>query len=501
MHHISKRYGATQSLNDVSLSVAAGSSHALVGRNGAGKSTLVGVLTGMVEPDAGTIEIEGKPTTAQQRRSGEVIGCVFQRPQILPHLTVAENLLLGSTTFQTPVRWRRVHRKAKEILDDWGVPARPGDLARDLSVEQRQIVEIARTLARGSRVVILDEPTAQLDRTASTRLFERITQLQDRGVTFVFISHHLHEIWEVCDEATVLRDGRLVASHRVADISPSQLVSDMVGDGHTAPAPAADRLSRPVAGGTPALAVTSLSGAGFQDIDLEVAEGEILGVTGLSGSGKSELAETIAGLRSPTSGSMAIGGRTWKTGRLDAAIAAGIGYVPADRHVDGFVPGMSIEENITATVTGTFGRGGWIAARRRKTAARKLADRLAVVPADLRTEVQNLSGGNQQKVVLGRALASTPSVLVLITPTAGVDIASKERIYALIDTLRRDGMAVLLVSDTLDELRLADRVVVLFQGRQHAEFTTPVGDMTLISAIEGVPDPESTDTSENKKAP
>ena len=486
VEHVGKRYGATQALNDVSFAVAAGTSHALVGRNGAGKSTLVGVLTGMVEPDSGVIRVDGTETSALTRRIGDVVGCVFQRPQILPDLTVAENLLLGSKHLQSPIRWRGIRAKAQEILDDWDVPARPRDLARHLSVEQRQIVEIARALNRGSRLVILDEPTAQLDRSASSRLFDRIRRLQESGVTFIFISHHLHEIWEVCQEATVLRDGGHVSTRAVADLTTEQLIADMVGQtqAHSANEPRFQAPSRPA--GRQPLTVNGLSGTGFHDVSFEVSPGEILGIAGLSGSGKTALAETIAGLRAPTEGTMQLGARRWRTGRLDAAIDVGIGYVPADRHVDGFVPQVSIEENITATVSASLGRLGWINGRKRQRTAAGLVDRLGVVPADTRLAVGTLSGGNQQKVVIGRALASNPSMLILIAPTAGVDIASKERIYQLIESIRTTGVGVVLVSDTLDELRLADRTLVMFQGRITAEFVAPVDGSDLIATIEGV---------------
>jgi len=386
------------------------------------------------------------------------------------------------------------------------VNVRPTTLARDLTVEQRQLVEIARALSRGSRLVILDEPTAQLDRRASSRLFEQMRKLQAADVTFLFISHHLHEIYDVCQDVTVLRDGRHVTSARVTQLALPQLVRAMVGDA-TAPdldtshQPAADRpisvamrmQAKPVPGPgeDPLLRVDNLTLTGsYRDICLQVEAGEIVTLAGLTSSGKTELADTIVGLRRPTAGTIVLRGRPLQLGRIDRAIAAGIGYVPEDRHARGFAPQLSIAENLTSSITGRLGTFGIVRRSQRARLAGQLADRLQIVPTDLRVPVCDLSGGNQQKVVMGRALANRPTLLILINPTAGVDVASKQALYRLVQDVRRDGTAVLLVTDESDELALGDRAIVMFDSRITTQFQQPWQPADLIAAIEGVTAPQ-----------
>jgi simple sugar transport system ATP-binding protein len=495
--HVSKRFGATLALNDVSLTVARGSSHALVGRNGAGKSTLVGSLTGLVKPDSGSIRIASAGSATVGNRDNHRVACVYQRPQTLPYLTVAENLAIGVDRSRF-INWKARRQNAAAILEEWQVPARPDDPAGSLDVEQRQLLEIARALSRGSEVVLLDEPTSQLDRRASQRLFEHIRVLQAKGITFVFISHHLDEVFEICDTATVLRDGCAIGTYPTTELTPASLVDLMVGEVEgAAPERTETDNSPPDLDGRVVLSAVGLSWPdAFSGVDLQVRSGEILALTGLAGSGSVLVAESLVGLH-PRTGTVTVGDSPVPPLDVLAGQRAGIGFVPEDRHKEGFVDGLSITENLAMAVMPKLSRYGWLSRRRRSDLVDSLVDDLHIVPRDPSYPVGSLSGGNQQKVVMGRALASDPDLLVLIAPTAGVDVASKAALYARIRRSAEAGTAVLLVSDEIDEVDLADRVCVMFSGQLTAEFTAPWDERKLIGTIEGVTeDPEVSANSE-----
>lgn len=494
-HSVSKSFGATRALVEATMGIEAGSTHALVGRNGAGKSTLVSILTGLTEPDSGSVEFAGVPAppVAQRDRWRDLVACVYQKSTILPELTVAENLFVNDQ----PVRgwgsidWRGLNASAAALLEEWAVPVDPRARADSLTVGQRQLVEIARALRRGNRFIVLDEPTAQLEARETRQLFAHMHDLAEHGVTFLYISHHLQEIYEICGYVTVLRDGRVVADAPVRDVSKDDLVTAMVGEVTTErgspvrdypPVLQSPPESRPIDGRT-VLAVRDLALSGsFEPVSFEVKSGERVGVAGLSGCGKSQLGEAVAGTVRPTSGSIEVAGKPVRLGRTDQAIDAGLGYVPEDRHAAGFSPNLSVEENLTTPIGRRLGRFGFIRLNRRRDVARRLVDHLQIKVADVRQLACDLSGGNQQKTVMGRALASDPKALVLISPTAGVDIASKR---ALFDTISRSSAGVLLVSDQLDELALCDRILVMFEGRLVAEFGADRTDEEIVSAMEG----------------
>ncbi len=488
---VSKTFGTTQVLRDVSLSIPVGDSRALVGRNGAGKSTLVAILTGIFPPTSGAVRLAGQPAPplGDRRSWRERVACVYQRWTIIPSLTVAENLFLNNQ----PVRpggiidWGAVRERARAVLLDWDLDVDPDLEAGRLSVEQRQIVEIGRALLQGSRFIILDEPTAELERREVSRLFDRIKALQESGVTFVYISHHLEEIYEICRSVTVLRDGELVADAPLADMPKDRLVRAMVGGNpglmRSAPARAvAD--ARP---DRPALEIEGLTiGAAVTDVSLRIGPGECVGLAGLASSGKDEIAEAVAGLRAPTGGRIAIDGEALRGGRPAEARRLGVGYVPRDRHVRGNLPLLSIEENLTVTVTDTFGPLGFIVPGRQRATAVKLMRDLGIVAASPSQPVSELSGGNQQKGLMGRALASAPKVLVLVAPTQGVDIASKAALFDIVGRAQAAGTAVLVVSDELDELAVCNRVHVVFRGRLTAQFGAERDEHALVAAIEGL---------------
>ncbi|HEY0870058.1 MAG TPA: sugar ABC transporter ATP-binding protein, partial [Acidothermaceae bacterium] len=421
--HVTKRFGATVALKDVGIDVQAGDVHALVGRNGAGKSTLVSILTGLQTPDVGELRFSGKAPPARSDREawGRVVACVYQHLTIIPTLTVAENLFLNRQTAATPViSWSKLRHRASELLSSWEMDVDVRRLAGDLTVEQRQLVEIARALSFGARFIILDEPTARLDAAGVARLLGRIRTLQQQGVTFLFISHHLQEIFELCNTVTVFRDARKVLTAPVSGISHGELVDAMTGE-HVSVGddPRPPRPTTGEAAAKPLLLVTDLTVTpGCHNVTFEVLPGEIVGVAGGGGSGKIAVAEAIVGLRRPDCGEVRVEGVVLRAGNVTAALKAGVGFVPEDRHDQGFVAEMSIGENVTMPVWDRLKSYGVVLSPRRRSArAQSIIKDLAIVTPGPELVTSALSGGNQQKVVMGRALVSTPRVLVLMAPT------------------------------------------------------------------------------------
>jgi simple sugar transport system ATP-binding protein len=486
---ITKRFGSTVALRDARITVEPGQTHALVGRNGAGKSTLVSILTGLQAPDEGTVAFDGSPAPRPADRDAwrRRVACVYQKSTIIPQLTVAENLLLHrhSRGRWGLVSWPAVRRQARDLLAAWSVDVDVRAPAGALSVEQRQFVEIARALSFGARFIILDEPTAQLDGAAIGRLFERVRALQAQGVTFLYISHHLEEIYEICDTVTVLRDARHVLTAPVERLPRAELVAAMTGDA----ASERGRRDRDQVSDTAreVLSVTDLSLAqAYESVSFTVRAGEVVGLAGAASSGRTELAETIAGLRAADTGEVRVGGRRPKPGSVPDALAAGVGFVPQDRHHQGYVPQMSIADNGTLSVPGRLGSHGFIAPRQRDAIAREMIGELSIVAPGPAQHVSALSGGNQQKVVMARALADDPALLVLINPTAGVDVRSKEFLLAVVQQTAARGTGVVIASDELDDLRECDLVLVLFKGRVVARIPHGWHEHDLVAAMEGV---------------
>ncbi|MFD9937935.1 sugar ABC transporter ATP-binding protein [Streptomyces massasporeus] len=481
-----KRYGPTTALADGRLTVLPGESHALVGRNGAGKSTLVRILTGLQAPDEGTVRFDGEPAPPLTDRDAwrRKVACVYQHPTVVPELTVAENLFINRQPLRRGfISWRRLRGEAAALLDTWDVRVDPDARTADLKVEDRQMVEIARALSFGARFIVLDEPTAQLDNREIERLFTRMRALQDSGVTFLFISHHLQEVYEVCQTVTVLRDARWITTAPVADLPRHALVEAMAGE---TVAEARERRRAAETAGPVLLDVRGLGSTAYDNVDLTVRRGEVVGLAGSSASGKIELAETFTGLHTPTGGMVLLDGAPLPFGDVRRALEAGVGFVPRDRHDQGLVFGMSIGDNATLSVLDRLGRHGFVGTDRRRGVAAALIERLDIHAEGPEQPVSDLSGGNAQKVVMARALASDPRLLVLVNPTAGVDVKSKESLLARVDSAREDGTAVLVVSDELDDLRRCDRVLVLFHGRVVAEHRAGWRDHELIASIEGV---------------
>ncbi|MET0234023.1 MAG: sugar ABC transporter ATP-binding protein [Kibdelosporangium sp.] len=486
---ITKQFGSTVALREAGIRIEHGQTHALVGRNGAGKSTLVSILTGLQAPDGGTVAFDGRPAPRLADRDAwrHQVACVYQKSTIIPELTVAENLFLNRH-YHGPgglISWKSVRSKARDLLRTWSVDVDVRLPAGRLGVEQRQFVEIARALSFGARFIILDEPTAQLDAAAINRLFSRIRDLQQQGVTFLYISHHLREIYEICDTVTVFRDARHILTAAVDELPRSDLVAAMTGE-----AAAVDRgeRHRPMsAAETDVLAVRGLSLRGrYDDVSFRIRAGEIVGLAGAASSGRIEIAETVAGLRTADAGVVDIAGSRPRPGSVSAALKAGAGFVPQDRHHQGLVPQMSVADNATLSIPEKLGRIGFLDGRRRDAIARSMIRNLAIKTPGPRVPVSGLSGGNQQKVVMAHALANDPKVLVLINPTAGVDVRSKEFLLGKVEQIAATGTGVLVASDELDDLRMCDRVLVVFQGRVVAERAHGWHDHELVAAMEGM---------------
>jgi simple sugar transport system ATP-binding protein len=500
---VEKRFGSTRALRGVDLGIHAGRCTGLVGRNGAGKSTLISILSGLSTPDAGEVRFDGRaaPPLRDLAAWRGRIATVHQHSMIVPELSVAENMFLGRPGGPGRiVGWRRLREQAGAILGEWGIAIAPEARCGDLTVEQRQIVEIARALATGARCVLLDEPTAALERGAVVRLFELVRQLTEGGVAVLYISHHLEEVFEVCRDVTVLRDGRAVLASAVADLSKAEMVRAMIGPAAVAAAavpaaaPGTAPAPRRAAGDGSGLVLENLSTASargpLRGVTLTVAPGERVGVTGLLSAGVATLGRVAAGVERPDGGRVLLDGREVPAGRRDLAQQAGIGYVPEDRRAEGFVAGLSIAENAAMTVAGRLtGRLGLGTARRRDEAVRPYVQALALVSSGLSQPVGELSGGNQQKVTVARTLIHDPRVIVAITPTRGVDVAAKELLLeSLSRTARETGTGLLLASDELDDLvGHCDRIVVLVRGRVFAEFgAAPFDREELLAASEGI---------------
>jgi simple sugar transport system ATP-binding protein len=485
-----KRFGATTALDGLSLTVRRGESHGLVGRNGAGKSTLVSVLTGLNEIDSGTFLLGGaEPPPRSDRKSWlSAVTCVYQHRTLVPGLSVAENLYLGTYQNKETISWSALNKAAAEELENWNIPVPPTKKVMDLGVGEAQMIEVVRALSHGSRFVILDEPTAQLVASEIDILMARVNELRDRGVTFLFISHHLDEVPQVCDAVTVLRNGRDVLKGDAHKLTTSDIVSAMVGDEASGTVLTAKKqiVRPPLPKDAPVVLDAAVRVDGYQDtMELSVRAGEVVGLAGHLGSGTRRLALTLAGHNRDWEGGITVRGKPVPR-RWDpyTAVRTGVSLLPEDRINTGLVGGMSIEDNITMPALKKLTKRVLLDRRARRRFAETNRTNLGVKCSSVSQTVGELSGGNQQKVLLGSALSTDPAVLVLLHPTAGVDIASKATILDIVEQRRRDGLAVLLVSDEPEELAFCDRIQVWVRGRKATE-GRGMTESELVAAMEG----------------
>ncbi|MEU3147099.1 MULTISPECIES: sugar ABC transporter ATP-binding protein [unclassified Streptomyces] len=469
MSGITKSFPGVRALDGVDLDVQAGEVHCLLGQNGAGKSTLIKVLAGAHQPDTGTIHWRGEAVTLRSPISAMRLGIatIYQELDLVEHMTVAENVHLGQepTTAGFVVRPRTAREATAGLLTRLGHPEiEPGRAVGELSAAQQQIVSMARALSHDVRLIVMDEPSAALDPDEVDNLFRIVADLTADGVAVVYISHRLEEIRRIGDRVTVLKDGRAVAGGLPAESTPTrEVVALMTGrdveyvfPGRPASPPPAE----------PVLTVEGLSRKGeFAPLDLTLCPGEIVGLAGLVGSGRSEILETVYGARTPDSGRVLVGGRPLRPGSVRAAVRAGIGLAPEERKAQALLMLESVTRNVSLSAMSRFSRAGWIDRGAELGAARAATRELSLRPDNPDVPVRTLSGGNQQKAVLARWLLRGCRVLLLDEPTRGVDVGARAELYAVIRRLADEGLAVLLVSSEVPEvLGLADRVLVLREG-------------------------------------
>ncbi|WP_328446296.1 sugar ABC transporter ATP-binding protein [Streptomyces sp. NBC_00386] len=494
MSGITKSFPGVRALDGVDLDVQAGEVHCLLGQNGAGKSTLIKVLSGAHQPDTGTIAWHGEPVTLRSPIAAMRLGIatIYQELDLVEGLSVAENVHLGHepTTAGFVVRGRAARTATALLFKRLGHPEiDPARLVGELSAAQRQIVSMARALSHDVRLIVMDEPSAALDPDEVGNLFRIVGDLTADGVAVVYISHRLEEIRRIGDRVTVLKDGRAVAGGLPARSTPTrEVVSLMTGRNVEYVFPDRPRARPP---GEPVLSVQGLSRQGeFAPLDLDVRPGEIVGLAGLVGSGRSEILETIYGARGPTTGRVSVNGKPLRTGSVRAAVRAGIGLAPEERKAQALLMLESVTRNVSLSSMSRYARGGWIDRRAERGAARAATRELSLRPDDPGLPVRTLSGGNQQKAVLARWLLRGCRVLLLDEPTRGVDVGARAELYAVIRRLADEGLAVLLVSSEVPEvLGLADRVLVLREGR--VVHTAPAHDLdehrVLDLVLEGGP--------------
>lgn len=467
--NIVKTFSGVTVLDNAELHIKKGEIHALMGENGAGKSTIIKIITGVHSMDSGEILYDGKPVKIRNRADAQKLGIstVFQELSLIPALSVAENIMLGRehTNRFGLLDKKSCAREVQKIINRYGFHVRATDLVETLSIAQRQTVEILKGLAMDASLLILDEPTASLTATESKHLFEIIHALTEKGVSILYISHRLEEVYAHADAITVLRDGKYVGRYEKKDVTPQQIVKAMINKDISN----MDLFAKPSCneGKTPLLSVRDLCVKdSIQHVSFDLYPGEVLGLSGLVGSGRTEVLHAIFGSDPTASGDITVEGKPYRRGSIQAAIGMGIGLVPEDRALEGYVPLSSIRENMVSANFDWINRAKlFVDNAREKLVADEAIQKLKVKPADPNAHMLNLSGGNQQKVVLGKWLSRELKILLVDEPTAGVDVGAKDEIYALIQNLQASGAAVLLVSSDLTELlKLSNRILVLRNG-------------------------------------
>ena len=464
---LSKAYGGVRALSAVSLTIMPGEVHALLGENGAGKSTFIKCLSGAVRPDGGAVRVCGETLPPGDLRAAEAAGVValHQESTAFPHLSAIDNIFVGREPRRALglLDRPRMAREAQALMDRLGETLDLHRPLEELPLAQRQMVGLARALSHQSRLLILDEPTASLSARETQTLFRILRQLQGEGVSVLYISHRLEEVYALASRITVLRDGRLVGTYPLADMDREELVRRMVGRELLEE----ERPQTEAATGAVLLDVRGLGRTGqFADVSFALRAGEIVGLAGLVGAGRSEVAGAIFGIETPTAGRVMVGGEPLPPGSVADALAHGIALVPEDRQQQGLVLPLSVGQNLLLAVQGSLTAGGFRSPAREKATVAGLMQSLAVKAAGPDAAANTLSGGNQQKLSLGKWLATKPRILLLDEPTRGVDVGAKAEVYHLIRQLARDGMATLVISSDLPEiLALSDRILVMREGR------------------------------------
>jgi rhamnose transport system ATP-binding protein len=469
LDQVSKRFGATQALDSVSLELLPAEAHALVGENGAGKSTLVKILAGVHQPDAGQILVDDAPVhihgPAHARELG--IAVIHQEPRLFPDLSVAENVFLGHQprTRLGSIDWSGMRRAAARVFDELEVSISPESPVRGLSMADQQLVEIAKALSLEARILVMDEPTASLSLHEVERLFSIVRPLRDRGLAVLFVSHRLEEVFALCERATVFRDGKHVITAPIDQLTTADLIRHMVGR---------DVTLFPQTDTAPGDVLLELRGLtrehAFRDVSFSVRAGEIVGLAGLVGAGRTEVARVLFGIDRADRGEVLFGGRPVVFNSPSAALRAGVAYVPEDRHQQGLVLDFPIASNVSLPILPRLFPRFFVDRAAERRLAERYTTQLRVRMADVEQLVSALSGGNQQKVVIAKWLATQPRVLILDEPTRGIDIGAKVEVHRIISELAAAGLGIMLISSDLPEvLAMSDRILVMHEGRLTAE--------------------------------
>ncbi len=485
VNHVSKRFDMTQALDDVSFDLCPGEIHALVGENGAGKSTLIKIACGVHQPDDGEILFEGRTARIDNPRKAQGLGIatIHQHVNLYPDLSVLENIYMGRQLMRGKLGlldWQRMEDEAKAVLESMGVPLDLHETVGDLSTANQQMIEIAKALSQKARVLIMDEPTPALSHKEIGILFTIIRRLRDQGVAIIYISHRLDEVFELADRVTVIRDGRHVGTHPIKQVNHQQVISMMIGRSLEQLFPKQD-----VEIGEPILQVHNLNkGNVLHDVTMTVRSGEILGLTGLVGSGRTELALAIFGIAPPDQGEIEVDGKQASIKNPWNALDLGIAYLPEDRHRQGMVAPMSVKENITLSILKSLSRLGFVSRRREKGLAEEYVEKLAIRTPSIDQRMANLSGGNQQKVVVTKWLASHPRVLILDEPTQGIDVGTKAEIHRLMSELAGQGICIIMISSEIPEiLGMSDRILIMRRGSIVGELSRGAATKEKIMAV------------------
>lgn len=482
LKNITKEFPGVKALDDVTINIERGTIHGLVGENGAGKSTLIKVLAGIYQPNKGEIILDGKPCRfngpIEARRAG--ISVVHQEIKLAEPLSVAENMFLGNVQLKNGlVDWKGMRRRAREIVEDLGMDIDINAQVSSLTVAKKQIVEIMHAINNNSRILIMDEPSAVLTDRELEVMFRIVKQLRDEGITIIYISHRLDEIFGLCSNVSVLRDGRHIDTIPVASIDRQGLINMMVGRemGQEYPKEVGN------VGGT-ILEVKNLSRGILQDISFEVKSGEVFGISGLVGAGRTELARAILGIDKPESGEVYVRGKKVHYRTFADAIRDGLGLIPEDRKLQGLVQIMSVKRNTTLVNMKRVLRAGVISSSLEEKLSKEYADKLHVVTPSMETEVQYLSGGNQQKVVIAKWLFQNSEILFLDEPTRGIDVGAKAEIYRLINRMAKEGKTIIMISSEMPELLgMCDRIMVMHEGHKMGELNAAEATQAKIMAL------------------
>ena len=464
MENITKVFPGVRALDGVHLNIEEGKVMALIGENGAGKSTLMKILAGVYQRTEGDIYYKEKLVTFNSPKDSQDSGIaiIHQELNLIEGLSVGENIFLGRepTSFLNKINWKQMMSDSTKLLDELNIKINPKTRMKDISIGKQQMVEIAKALSLDAEIIIMDEPTDALTDTETESLFKVIKTLQDKGKSIIYISHRLREVFEICDDVTVLRDGKFVAAKKVSEINEDELIEMMVGRKLEEQYP-----YMPKADGDIILEVKNLSNNAIQDVSFQLKSGEILGVAGLMGAGRTELAKTLYGNHPTSKGEVILEGKTVKLKSEKAAIGAGITYVSEDRKKDGLILSMTVKENITIAALKRLSNKMVINRKKENEMVKEYIEKLSIKTPSPNQKVKNLSGGNQQKVSISKCLMTLPKVLLLDEPTRGVDVGAKKEIYDLMNEFKEEGMGILMVSSEIPELLgMCDRILVMHEG-------------------------------------